>query len=207
MPSERTHMRLTIDIDTDHITADDRRVLMALAGVDAGELRITRLTPDDVERMTGGTNAVATPAPPLPVPAPAEFAAKLGEAVQQFNTRGSGSEARLPYAQQAGVRTSSTMPDDDDEPAEVVDAGAVVDPPAEVVDAGDGLVHTRWGRPEDRAPEPSDESEHDAIIRARGGVTVPRSLVEEQPPPDPGALVREAVLRQPLTAPVRHTSP
>lgn len=194
-------MRLTIDIDTAQLTAEDRRVLMALAGHDAGELRITRLTPDDVERMTGGTNAGATPASPLPlpVPAPADFAAKLGEAVQQFSPRGSGSEARLPFAQQAGVRTSSTMPDGD-EPAEVVDAG---EPEAR----DEGLVHTRWGRPEDRAPEPSDESEHDAIIRARGGVTVPRSLVEEQPPPDPGALVREAVLRQPLTAPVRHTSP
>jgi hypothetical protein len=207
MPSERTHMRLTIDIDTDQLTDRDRRVLAALIGDDTGPLVLPRFPGTD-------NAAPATPASPLPlpVPAPADFAAKLGEAVQQFSPRGSGSEARLPFAQQAGVRTSSTMPDDD-EPAEVVDASDITGEPAEVVDAGeleardDGLVHTRWGRPEDRAPEPSDESEHDAIIWARGGITVPRSLVEEQPPPDPGALVREAVLRQPLTAPVRHTSP
>jgi hypothetical protein len=108
-------VRITIDIDTSEITSDDRRVLMALAGHDAGELRITRL--DDAP-------APPAPAPPLPVPVPAEFAAKLGDAVAQFSPRGSGSEARLPFAQQAGVRTSSTMPDDE-EPADVVDEPAV----------------------------------------------------------------------------------
>jgi hypothetical protein len=154
-------MRITIDIDTRDITADDRRVLMALAGHDAGELRITRLDEP--------APAPSTPAPPLPVPVPAAFASKLGEAVAQFSPRGSGSEARLPFAQQAGVRTSSTMPDDD-EPADGDDVDAVVQPP----------------------PAP---------------VRVPRSLVEEQPPDHPGALVREAVLRQPMAAPVRHTSP
>jgi hypothetical protein len=100
-------VRITIDIDTSQITADDRRVLMALAGHDAGELRVTRLD----EPATP-----PTPAPPLPVPVPAAFASKLGEAVAQFSPRGSGSEARLPFAQQAGVRTSSTMPDDDEAP-------------------------------------------------------------------------------------------
>lgn len=174
-------MRLTIDVDTDQLTDRDRRVLAALIGDDNSPLVLPRFDGPDVQKQDIPT------APPLPVPVPAAFAAKLGEAVQQFSPRGSGSEARLPYAEQAGVRTSSTMPDDEPEP--------------------EGTVHTRWDRPEDRQPEPSDESEHDAIIRARGGVTVPRSLVEEQPPPDPGALVREAVLRQPLTAPVRHTSP
>jgi hypothetical protein len=103
-------VRITIDIDTSQITADDRRVLMAIAGHDAGELRVTRL--DDAAT----TPQPATPAPPLPVPVPPDFAAKLGDAVAQFSPRGSGSEARLPFAQQAGVRTSSTMPDDDDEP-------------------------------------------------------------------------------------------
>lgn len=205
-------MRLTIDVDTSTITAEDRRVFMALAGHDAGELRVTMLDEPTRERIRTGTNpgpVPAAPAPPLPVPVPADFAAKLGEAVQQFNPRGSGSEARLPFAQQAGVRTSSTMPDDDDEPAEVVDADAVVDAPAEVVDAGEGLVHTRWGRPEDRAPEPSDESEHDAIIRARGGMTVPRELVEDDGDPRrPEDFTRDAILgvidRMP---PMPHTTP
>lgn len=197
-------MHLTINLETDKLTAEDRRVLMALAGHDAGELRVTMLDEPAAERISTGSNP--GPVPPLPVPVPAAFAAKLGEAVQQFNPRGSGSEARLPFAQQAGVRTSSTMPDDD-EPAEVVDAGAVVDAPAEVVDAGEGLVHTRWGRPEDRAPEPSDESEHDAIMRARGGMTVPRELVEEDGEPRRiEDVTRDAILGV-VDAPVRHTSP
>lgn len=197
-------MRLTIDIDTEHITAEDRRVLMALAGHDAGELRITMLDQPAAERISTGTNP--GPVPPLPVPVPPAFAAKLGEAVGKFSGGGTGPEARLPFAQQAGVRTSSTMPDDD-EPAEVVDADAVVDEPAEVVDAGEGLVHTRWGRPEDRAPEPSDESEHDAIMRARGGMTVPRELVEDDGEPRRiEDVTRDAILGV-VDAPVRHTSP
>lgn len=207
-------MRLTIDVDTSTITAEDRRVFMALAGHDAGELRVTMLDEPTRERIRTGTNpgpVPAAPAPPLPVPVPADFAAKLGEAVQQFNPRGSGSEARLPFAQQAGVRTSSTMPDDD-EPDMLAqrDDDAAPTPAEETwVEPGDeGLVHTRWGRPEDRTPEASDESEHDAIIRARGGMTVPRELVEEDGDPRrPEDFTRDAILgvidRMP---PMPHTS-
>lgn len=206
MPSERTHMRLTIDIDTDQLTDRDRRVLAALIGDDTGPLVLPRFPGTD-------NGAPATPASPLPlpVPAPANFAAKLGEAVQQFNPRGSGSEARLPFAQQAGVRTSSTMPDDD-EPDMLAqrDDDAAPTPAEETwVEPGDeGLVHTRWGRPEDRTPEASDESEHDAIIRARGGMTVPRERVEEDGDPRrPEDFTRDAILgvidRMP---PMPHTS-
>lgn len=188
MPSERTHMRLTIDIDTAQLTDRDRRVLAALIGDDTGPLVLPRFPGTD-----NAAPATPAPAPPLPVPVPAAFAAKLGEAVQQFSPRGSGSEARLPFAQQAGVRTSSTMPDDDE------DAGEFE---AQVMAAAETSLpdgpHAHPEVPDVDGPQ---------VIRARGGVTVPRSLVEEQPPPDPGALVREAVLRQPLTAPVRHTSP
>lgn len=161
-------MRLTIDIDTEHITAEDRRVLMALAGHDAGELRVTMLDQPAAERISTGTNP--GPVPPLPVPVPPAFAAKLGEAVGKFSGGGSGPEARLPFAQQAGVRTSSTMPDD--EPAEVVD----VDGPQ--------------------------------VIRARGGVTVPRELVEEDTHvPHLEDSVRSAILGVVEQPPVRHTSP
>lgn len=174
-------MRLTIDIDTEHITAEDRRVLMALAGHDAGELRVTMLDQPAAERISTGTNP--GPVPPLPVPVPPAFAAKLGEAVGKFSGGGTGPEARLPFAQQAGVRTSSTMPDD--EPAEVVDADAVVDEPAEVVDV-DG-------------PQ---------VIRARGGMTVPRELVEEDTHvPHLEDSVRSAILGVVEQPPVRHTSP
>lgn len=209
MPSERTHMRLTIDIDTEHITAEDRRVLMALAGHDAGELRVTMLDQPATERISTGTNP--GPVPPLPVPVPPAFAAKLGEAVGKFSGGGTGPEARLPFAQQAGVRTSSTMPDDD-EPDMLAqrDDDAAPTPAEETwVEPGDeGLVHTRWGRPEDRTPEASDESEHDAIIRARGGMTVPRELVEEDGDPRrPEDFTRDAILgvidRMP---PMPHTS-
>lgn len=170
-------MRITIDIDTSTITGDDRRVLMALAGHDVGELRITHV--DEPAAPP------ATPAPPLPVPVPAAFASKLGEAVAQFSPRGIGSEARLPFAQQAGVRTSSTMPDD--EPADVVDAGAVLDgEPAEVLDAG-------------AVPD---------VVRARGGLTVPRDLVDDDGEPRRiEDVTRAAILGVVEQPPVRHTSP
>jgi len=191
-------MRLTIDLDTAQLTAEDRRVLMALAGHDAGELRITMLDEPTRERIRTGTNPGEVPrfdgpdvqkqgippSPPLPVPAPADFAARLGEAVQQFGPRGSGPEARLPFAQQAGVRTSSTMPDYD-EPAEVVDTDDIVDEPSEVVDV-DG-------------PQ---------VIRARGRVSVPRELVEEDTHvPHLEDSVRSAILGVVEQPPVRHTSP
>lgn len=178
-PHERNPMRITFDIDTSDITADDRRVLMALAGHDAGELRVTRV---DEPATTP-----AAPAPPLPVPVPPAFASKLGEAVAQFSPRGSGTEARLPVAQQAGVRTSSTMPADDEPGKEEQRVFGVdlVDDTATVVAGAvrDGVVHLE---------EP---------------VRIPRELVEEEPPPHPAALVREAALRTPMMPPVRHTSP
>lgn len=202
-------MRLTIDIDTEHITAEDRRVLMALAGHDAGELRVTMLDQPAAERISTGTNP--GPVPPLPVPVPPAFAAKLGEAVGKFSGGGTGPEARLPFAQQAGVRTSSTMPDDDESDMLAQRDDDAVPTPAEetwVEPRDEGLVHTRWGRPEDRTPEPSDESEHDAIIRARGGMTVPRELVEEDTHvPHLEDSVRSAILGVVDQPPVRHTSP
>jgi hypothetical protein len=175
-------VRITIDIDTSQITADDRRVLMALAGHDAGELRVTRL--DDAAT----TPQPATPAPPLPVPVPPDFAAKLGDAVAQFSPRGSGSEARLPFAQQAGVRTSSTMPDDDEPHAgeHRVFGVDVLDDTATVVTGAvrDGVVHIS---------EP---------------VQVPRELVEEDADvPHPQDRVRSAILGVVEQPPVRHTSP
>lgn len=200
-PSERNPMRLTIDLDTSELTAEDRRVLMALAGHDTtGELRITRLTPEDVERMTGGDASPATPStPPLPVPVPAGFAARLGEAVQQFGPRGTGPDARLPVAQQAGVRTSSTMPDDD-EPAEVVDASEFE---TQIMDAvqtplSDGpLAHPH--APDVDGPQ---------VIRARGGMAVPRDLIEDDGPPHRiEDATRDAILGVVEQPPVRHTSP
>lgn len=176
-------MRITIDIDTSQITADDRRVLMAIAGHDAGELRIARL--DDAPGAH--TPPAPTPAPPLPVPVPADFAAKLGDAVAQFSPRGSGSEARLPFAQQAGVRTSSTMPDDEPTAGEQRVFGVdVLDDTATVVTGAvrDGVVHIS---------EP---------------VQVPRELVEEDADvPRPQDRVRSAILGVVEQPPVRHTSP
>lgn len=195
-------MRLTIEIDTTEITAEDRRVLMALAGHDAGELRITMLDDPPAERIRTGTNP--GPVPPLPVPAPPEFAARLGEAVGQFSPRGSGSEARLPFAQQAGVRTSSTMPDED-EPAEVVDAGAILE--AELADRMERAElgpNAARGDADMRVPD----VERPDVIMARGGTTVPRDLVEDDGAPrrieDVTGAAILGVVEQP---PVRHTSP
>lgn len=185
-------MRLTIDLDTSQLTAEDRRVLMAIAGRDAGELRITHLTPDDVERMTADAAPAAAPTPPLPVPVPADFAARLGKAVQQFAPQGSGPESRLPFAQQAGVRTSSTMPDDDASEFEEQVMAAVQAP------LPDG-PHAHPQAPDVDGPQ---------VIRARGGITVPRDLVEDdRPPARIEDVTRDAILGVVEQPPVRHTSP
>lgn len=188
-------MRITIDIDTTQITAEDRRVLMALAGHDAGELRVTRLDGPDVQKQDV--------APPLPVPVPPAFAAKLGEAVGKFSGGGTGPESRLPVAQQAGVRTSSTMPDED-EPAEVVDAGAELE--AELTDR---MERAKLGPNADRGDADMRVPDVDGpqVIRARGTVSVPRELVEEDTHvPHLEDSVRSAILGV-VDAPARHTSP
>jgi hypothetical protein len=99
---------MDINIDTkDRITDLDRRVLAALiAGDDAPLVMPRNLVPE--EQPSAG--------PPSPTPAPAAFMERLGAAVAQTSRGGVATEARLPVTQQAGVRTSSTMPDDDDEP-------------------------------------------------------------------------------------------
>lgn len=181
-------MHITIDT-SQPMSGRDRRVLAALIGDDNGPLVLPRFpgTDDGVPPAAGEQPA---PAPPLPVPVPPAFASKLGEAVAQFSPRGSGSEARLPFAQQAGVRTSSTMPDDDDGEPDV-------------------LSH----RPDDAAPEQPEEVwvepvERPDVVRAAGGMTVARELVE-----DAGAprriedVTRAAILGVVEQPPVRHTSP
>lgn len=143
-------MRLTIELDTNDITAHDRRVLAALVSDDTTPLAL----PHYRDLSQPGAPLVpdhAPPAPaagvPSPTPAPPEFLRRLGEATAQFGrSPGAAHEARLPVAQQAGVSTRSTMPADDD-----VDELPADDPRDDV------LVPTRWGRPADRQPEPSDD--------------------------------------------------
>lgn len=181
-------MRLTIDVDTDQLTDRDRRVFAALIGDDNSPLVLPRFDGPDVQKQDIPT------APPLPVPAPADFAARLGEAVQQFGPRGSGPEARLPFAQQAGVRTSSTMPDDDEDAGEFE---AQVMAAAQTPLPDGPLAHAHV--PDVDGPE---------FIRARGGVSVPRELVEEDG--DPRRIedfTRDAILGVVEQPPVRHTSP
>lgn len=185
-------MRITLDIDTDHITADDRRVLMAIAGHDAGELRITREGEQAFRDLSQpGAPLVppghTPPGPPSPTPAPAGFLQKLGEAVGQF--AGTQHEARLPVVQQAGVRTRSTMPEDDDAPADVVDAdaaqAAVDENRAQLVRDGAVTVDPEPGPVDWEAHGKASPIEQRAIREAHG--LTPR-LVQTPPP-------------------VRHTSP
>lgn len=185
-------MRLTIDIDTDQLTDRDRRVLAALIGDDNSPLVLPRFPGMDNGAVPVG--ARPAPAPPLPVPVPEGFAARLGQAVQQFGPRGSSPEARLPYAEQAGVRTSSTMPDDDDDASEFE---------AQVMAAAqDPLPDGPLAHPE--APDVDGPQ----VIRARGGVSVPRELVEEDTHvPHLEDSVRAAILGVVEQPPVRHTSP
>jgi hypothetical protein len=109
-------VRITLDIDTEQLTDTDRRVLAALINGDAAPLVMPREMYRDLSQPgaplvpAGHTPAASPAAPPSPTPAPPEFLAKLGEAVGQF--AGTQHEARLPYAQQAGVRSRSTMDDD-----------------------------------------------------------------------------------------------
>lgn len=186
-------MRLNIDIDTDQITDRDRRVLAALIADDTGPLVLPRF-----DSPGHGVEPTSAPAPPLPVPAPADFASKLGDAVAQFSPRGSVSEARLPFAQQAGVRTSSTMPDDDAGEFEdaVMDAVSAPTPP------DSPIAHPHAP---DMLTQPVD---HPQVTRARSGVTVPRDLVEADVEPRRiEDVTRAAILGVVEQPPVRHTSP
>jgi hypothetical protein len=183
-------MRLTIDLDTDQLTDRDRRVFAALISDDSSPLVLPRFPGTD----NGAVDEHRAAAPPLPVPVPADFAARLGEAVQQFGPRGSGPEARLPFAQQAGVRTSSTMPDDDDDASEFE---AQVMAAAQTPLPDGPLAHPH-------APDVDGP----AVIRARGGMTVPRDLVEDDGPPRRiEDVTRNAILGVVEPPPVRHTSP
>lgn len=189
-------MRITLDIDTEQLTDTDRRVLAALINGDAAPLVLPRELYRDLSQPgaplvpAGHTPAAPPAAPPSPTPAPAEFLAKLGEAVGQF--AGTQHEARLPFAQQAGVRTRSTMPADDD----AADAGDdqpvfgvdVVGDRATVVAGAvrDGVVHITDVQV-DPEPGPVDWEEHgkaspaeQRAIRAAHGLT-PR-LVQSDPP-------------------------
>lgn len=179
-------MRITLDIDTEQLTDTDRRVLAALINGDAAPLVLPREMYRDLSQPgaplvpAGHTPAASPAAPPSPTPAPPEFLAKLGEAVGQF--AGTQHEARLPFAQQAGVRTRSTMPADDDA-GDVVDtdaAQAAVDENRRQL-ARDGAVTV------DPLPGPVDWEEHgkaspaeQRAIREAHGLT-PR-LVQTDPP-------------------------
>lgn len=198
-------MRLTIDLDTDQLTDRDRRVLAALVSDDG--------TPLVLPLPGAGAHHEPAPAgPPSPVPAPPAFMQKLGEAAAQFGRPpGAAHEARLPVVQQAGVRTRSTMPADDD-----VDELPADDPREDV------LTPTRWGRPADRQPERSDDVDVVGVDVAGDATTVVTGAVRDGvvhidapdlhivAPAPPAHADRDRVQRAILgtvDAPVRHTSP
>lgn len=169
-------MRITLDIDTEQLTDADRRVLAALINGDAAPLVLPREMYRDLSQPgaplvpAGHTPAAPPAAPPSPTPAPPEFLAKLGEAVGQF--AGTQHEARLPYSQQAGVRTRSTMPADDDA-ADTVP----VEIPRELADELENNQATVIG----------------IVQQYRAGTTVPRDLVEEGDAGDFESAVMHAV--------------
>lgn len=184
-------MRITLDIDTDRLTARDLRILSAIMSPDAlptvfRDANTGNLTSDSSHLGVPQHTAVPT-APPSPTPAPAGFLQKLGEAVGQF--AGTQHEARLPVVQQAGVRTRSTMPEDDDAPADVVDAdaaqAAVDENRAQLVRDGAVTVDPEPGPVDWEAHGKASPIEQRAIREAHG--LTPR-LVQTPPP-------------------VRHTSP
>lgn len=195
-------MRITLDIDTDRITDADKRILAALINGDAAPLVLPREMYRDLSQPGAPlVPADHVPAPagmPSPTPAPPGFMAKLGEAVSSF-APGAPTEARLPYAQQAGVRTRSTMPDDDgvdgDAADELEDSQAII---ADVVESyREGMKARDAGDADavvvDPDPGPVDWEQHEGAspaeqraIRHAHGLT-PR-LVTTDPP-------------------VRHTSP
>lgn len=199
-------MRITLDIDTEQLTDTDRRVLAALINGDAAPLVMPREMYRDLSQpgaplVPAGHTPAASPAaaPPSPTPAPPEFLAKLGEAVGQF--AGTQHEARLPFAQQAGVRTRSTMPADD-AGGDELDDGAGDDQAVFGVDAvgdratvvagavRDGAVHITDVQTDvqvDPPPGPVDWEQHEGAspaeqraIRHAHGLT-PR-LVQTDPP-------------------------
>lgn len=205
-----------ITIDTSQPLSDrDRRVLAALIGDDTGPLVMPRSMFRDAD--TGilhpdGYTPPGPPVPPLPVPAPAAFAAKLGEAVAQFSPRGPATEARLPFAQQAGVRTSSTMPDDDDMPRTVAGErvfGVDVDAEMATVVSGavrDGVVHIT-----DHVRIPRELVEGEAATAGDFESAVMHGLTYPDLPDDADTHAhpevphpKSPVIEQP---PVRHTNP
>jgi hypothetical protein len=188
-------VRITLDIDTDQLTDTDRRVLAALINGDAAPLVMPREMYRDLSQpgapLVPAGHTPAPAAPPSPTPAPPEFLAKLGEAVGQF--AGAQHEARLPYAQQAGVRSRSTMDDDAGVTGDAADElendqatiARIAQEYREIRDdrsgsAPDGVVV-------DPEPGPVDWEEHgkaspaeQRAIRAAHGLT-PR-LVQDPPP-------------------------
>ena len=188
-------MHITIALDTDQLTDRDRRVLTALVSDDT--------TPLVLPRVDAAPAPDPTPAgPPSPTPAPPAFMERLGQAVGQFTrSPGAATEARLPFAEQAGVRTRSTMPEDDAPPVDVVDAGAELE--ADLVERmGSATLgpNSERGDADMRVPR-------DAVVQpAPEPSTVPRELVDGDPAPHPQDRVRAAILGT-VDAPVRHTSP
>lgn len=122
-------MHITIALDTDQLTDRDRRVLAALVSDDGAPLVLPRM--DDTSHLNVPDDGRKVPTMPSPTPAPPPFMQRLGEAVGQFaGGQGAAHEARLPFAEQAGVRTRSTMPEDDAEP----DAAPPGEPALHIVD-------------------------------------------------------------------------
>lgn len=207
-------MRVTIELDTNDITEHDRRVLAALVSDDTAPLVLP----------IPGAGVEHTPAPaehagmPSPVPAPPGFMQRLGEATAQFGrSPGAAHEARLPVAQQAGVTTRSTMPDDD-EPADVVDAGAV--PPATTVarelvdgsnDVGDFESAVMHAVSEATLPPSAGRGSAHAHVPEPLDVHVDEPVLHIVAPPPPAHADRDRVRvvtpPYPEPAPVRYTTP